>query len=74
MSSIERSKDLIGFLLILQSVCVKNNGAIKVDEEYQKLSTMHSAIGFRQKKSISNFIFVEQVLDRYGSAIGGFRV
>jgi hypothetical protein len=28
MSSIERSKDLIGFLLVLRSICAKNNGAV----------------------------------------------
>jgi hypothetical protein len=47
MSSVEINKDLIGFLLILQSVCAQNNGAIKVDDEYQNLSTMHSAIGVK---------------------------
>jgi hypothetical protein len=43
--------------------------AVKVDDEYQNLSNMHSAIGFRQKKSVSDSAFAEQVLDRYGSAI-----
>jgi hypothetical protein len=69
MSSVEINKDLIGFLLILRSVCAQNNRAIKVDEEYQNLSTMHSAVGFRQEKSVNNSVFAEQVLVHYGSAI-----
>jgi hypothetical protein len=37
--------------------------------EYQNLTTLHSAIGFKQKKTISNSIFAEEVLDRYESAV-----
>jgi hypothetical protein len=68
MTSIKSDKDLVQFLLILRSVCAQNNGAMKVDEEYQNLSTLHSALAFRQKKNVSNSIFAEEVLDRYGSA------
>jgi hypothetical protein len=47
MASIEINKDLVGFLLILRSVCAQNHGAIKVDQEYHILSTLHSAIAYR---------------------------
>jgi hypothetical protein len=46
MASIEVNKDLVGFLSILRSVCAQNHGAIKVDQEYHNLSTLHSAIAF----------------------------
>jgi hypothetical protein len=62
MVLIEKDKDLVQFLLILRSVCAQNNGAMKVDVEYQNLDTLHSAIGFKQKKTISNSIFAEEVL------------
>jgi hypothetical protein len=69
MAAIERDKDLVGLLLVLRSVCAQNNGAIKVDEEYQNLGTLHSAIGYRQKKSVSDAKFADEVADRYGSAM-----
>jgi hypothetical protein len=66
MASVKSSKDLIGFLLILRSVCAQNNGGMKVDEEYQNLITMHSAVSWRQDPKVSNATFVDQVIDRYG--------
>jgi hypothetical protein len=69
MASIKANKDLVGFLLVLRSVCAQNNGAVRVDEEYQNLGTLHSAVGFKQKKSVSDSKFADQVDDRYGSAI-----
>jgi hypothetical protein len=69
MAKVESNKDLVGFLLILRSVCAQNNGAVKVDEEYQNLGTLHSACGFKQAGGVSNAKFADQVIDRYGSAI-----
>jgi hypothetical protein len=69
MALVERKKDLVGFLLILRSVCAQNNNAVKIDEEYQNLHTLHAAVGFKQEKSVSNSKFSHQVIDRYGSAI-----
>jgi hypothetical protein len=69
MALIESSKDIIGFLLSLRYVCAQNNGAVKVDEEYQNLGTLHSACGYKQKKNVSNSKFSDKVNDRYGSAI-----
>jgi hypothetical protein len=34
-----------------------------------KPNSLHSAIGFKQKKTISNSLFAEEVLDRYQSAV-----
>jgi hypothetical protein len=64
MAAIEKDKYLVQFLLVLRSVCAQNNGAVKVDEEYQYLCTLHSAVGFKQKNTISNSDFAEEVLDR----------
>jgi hypothetical protein len=50
-------------------VCAQNNGAVKVDSEFQNLSTLQSAVGFRQKKNISNDKYDEEVTDRNDSAI-----
>jgi hypothetical protein len=69
MTAVEKDKDLVQFLLVLRSVCAQNNGAVKVDEEYQNLHTLHSAVAFKQKNTVSNSDFAEEVLDRYGSAI-----
>jgi hypothetical protein len=69
MVQIESNKDLVQFLCLLRSVCAQNNGAIKVDTEFQNLSTLQSAVGFRQKKNISNDKYAEEVADRYDSAI-----
>jgi hypothetical protein len=69
MASIEKDKDLVQFLLVLRSVCAQNNGTVKVDQEYQKLITLHSAVGFKQENNISNSVFAEEVLDRYKSAL-----
>ena len=69
MASVEIAKDLIGLLLILRSVCAQNKGSVKVDEEYQNLNTLHAAIGYRQKKSVNNTTFGEDLLNRYESAI-----
>jgi hypothetical protein len=64
MAAIEHDKDLVQFLLVLGSVCAQNNGAVKVDEEYQNLCTLHLAVGFKQKNTVSNSDFAEEVLDR----------
>ena len=69
MPAIEANKDLVGLLLVLRSVCAQNNGAVKVDEEYQNLNTLHSAVGYRQRKNISDTKFADEVADRYGSTI-----
>jgi hypothetical protein len=69
MALVDSEKDLVGFLLILRSVCAQNNNAVKIDEEYQNLHTLHSAVGFKQEKTVSNSKFAHQVVDRYGSAI-----
>jgi hypothetical protein len=69
MASIEKDKDLVQFLLVLRSVCAQNNGAVKVDQEYQNLITLHSAVGFKQENNISNAIFADEVTDRYESAM-----
>jgi hypothetical protein len=69
MALVKSTGDLIGLLLILRSVCAQNNGAVKVDEEFQNLNTLHSAVGFKQQKNISNAKFAKQVVDRYESAI-----
>jgi hypothetical protein len=69
MALVESDKDLVGFLLILQLVCAQNNSAVKVDEEYQNLGTLHSACGFKQVNNVSNTKFADQVIDRYGSAV-----
>jgi hypothetical protein len=65
----ESNKDLVLLLLVLRLVCAQNHGAVKVDNEYHNLSTVHSAVGFKQKKSVNNAEFAKEVLDRYGSAI-----
>jgi hypothetical protein len=57
MTLVENNKDLIGFLLILRSVCAQNKGSVKVDEEYQNLGTLHAALAYRQKKSVNNTTF-----------------
>jgi hypothetical protein len=69
MAAIEANKDLVGLLLVVRSVCAQNNGAVKVDEEFQNLCTLHSALGYRQKKNISDVKFADQIADRYGSAV-----
>jgi hypothetical protein len=69
MAPVESNKDLVGFLLILRSVCAQTNGNVKVDQEYQNLHTLHSAVGFKQQNNVDDSKFAKQVLDRYGSAI-----
>jgi hypothetical protein len=69
MANIEINKDLVGLLLVVRSVCAQNNGAVKVDEEFQNLCTLHSALGYKQKKAVSDVKFADQVADRYGSAV-----
>jgi hypothetical protein len=69
MASIGKDKDLVQFLLVLRSVYAQNNGAVKVNQEYQNLITLHSAVGFKQQNNISNSVFAEEVLDRYESAV-----
>jgi hypothetical protein len=69
MALVESTKDLVGFLLILRSVCAQNNASVNADQEYQNLHTLHAAVGFKQEKTVSNANFADQVLDRYGSAI-----
>jgi hypothetical protein len=69
MALVEINKDLVGFLLILRSICAQNKGSVKVDEEYQNLVTLHQALAFRQNKKTNNTTFGENVLSRYESAI-----
>jgi hypothetical protein len=69
MTLAESNKDLIGLLLILRSICAQNKGSVKVDKEYQNLSTLHAALGYRQKKSVNNTTFGEDVLNQYEPAI-----
>jgi hypothetical protein len=69
MALIESNKDLVGLLLVLRAVCAQDNGGIKVDKEYQNLSTLHSAIGYQQKSGDSDHKFAKAVADRYGSAL-----
>jgi hypothetical protein len=69
MTLVENNKDLIGLLLILRSICAQNKGSVKVDEEYQNLNTLHAALGYRQKKSVNNTTFGEDLLNRYESAV-----
>jgi hypothetical protein len=69
MALVESTGDLIGLLLVLRSVCAQNNGAVKVDEEYQNLGTLHSAVAYKQKKNVSNSKYADEVADRYGSTI-----
>jgi hypothetical protein len=69
MALVESSKDLVGFLLILCCVCTQTNGNVKVDQEYQNLHTLHSAVGFKQQNNVDDSKFAKQVLDRHGSAI-----
>jgi hypothetical protein len=69
MAAVEVNKDLVGLLLIVRSVCAQNNGAVKVDEDFQNLCTLHSALGYKQKKNVSDVKFADQIADRYGSAV-----
>jgi hypothetical protein len=69
MSTAERNKDLILLLLILRSVCAQNHGTVKVDEEYKNLCTLHSAVGYKQQKTVRDADFADEILDRYESAI-----
>jgi hypothetical protein len=69
MTMVESNKDLVLLLLVLRSVCAQNHGAMKVDDEYQNLGALHSAIGYRQKKNSSDAAYADEVLDRYGSAL-----
>jgi hypothetical protein len=63
MASVESNKDLIGFLLILQSVCAQNNGGMKVDEEYRNLITIHAAVSWRQDPKVGDAAFADQIKD-----------
>jgi hypothetical protein len=65
----ERNKDLILFLCVLRSVCAQNHGAVKVDEEFKNLGTLHSAVGYKQQKTVTDTDYADEVLDRYESAI-----
>lgn len=69
MASVESDKDLIGFLLILQSMCAQNNGGMKVDEEYRNLITIQAAVSWRQDPKVDDATLADQIKDRYGSAI-----
>jgi hypothetical protein len=69
MALAETNKDLVLLLLVLRSVCAQNHGAVKVDEEFKNLGTLHSAVGFRQVKSVADADYADEVLDRYESAI-----
>jgi hypothetical protein len=69
MAQIESSKNLVQFLCALQSVFAQNNGAVKVDTEFQHTGTFHSAVSYRQKKNVTNDKYTEEVIDRYRLAI-----
>jgi hypothetical protein len=69
MALIESDKDLVGLLLVLRAVCAQDDGSVKVDKEYHNLSTLHSALGYRQKPTDNNHKFAKAVKDRYGSAL-----
>ena len=69
MKKAEDTTNLVLLLLVLRSVCAQNHGAVKVDEEYHNLGSVHTAAGFRQKKTVSNSAFADEVLDRYESSI-----
>jgi hypothetical protein len=69
MKIAEDTTDLVMLLLVLRSVCAQNHGAVKVDEEYHNLGSVHAAVCFRQKKSVSNAAYADEVLDRYESSI-----
>jgi hypothetical protein len=65
----KRDKDLVLLLLVLRSVCAQNHGAVKVDEEFKNLGTLHSAVGFKQINTVADADYADEVLDRYESAI-----
>jgi hypothetical protein len=65
MTAAERNKDLVLLLLILRSVCAQNHGTVKVDEEYKNLCTLHSAVGYKQQKTVTYADYADEVLDRY---------
>jgi hypothetical protein len=69
MSAAERNKDLVLLLLILRSVCAQNHGTVKVDEEYKNLCTLHSAVGYKQQRTVTDADYADEVFDRYESAI-----
>jgi hypothetical protein len=69
MSTAESNKDLVLLLLILRSVCAQNHGTVKVDEEFKNLCTLHSAVGYKQQKTVADADYADEVLDRYESAI-----
>jgi hypothetical protein len=69
MKIAEDTTNLVMLLLVLRSVCAQNHGAVKVDEEYHNLGSVHAAVCFRQKKSVSNAAYADEVLDRYESSI-----
>ena len=63
MASVESDKDLIGFLLILQSMCAQNNGGMKVDEEYRNLITIQAAVSWRQDPKVDDDTSADQIKD-----------
>jgi hypothetical protein len=69
MALVETNKNLVGLLLILRSVCAQNKGNVKFYGEYQNLITLHSALAYKQKKSINNTTFGEDILNRCESAV-----
>jgi hypothetical protein len=69
MAVAESTKDLVILLLVLRSVCAQNHGAVKVDEDFKNLGTLHSAVGFKQIHTVADADFADEVLDRYESAI-----
>jgi hypothetical protein len=50
-------------------VCAQNHGAVKVDEEYKNLCTLHSAVAYKQQKNATDTDYADEVLDRYELAI-----
>jgi hypothetical protein len=63
MALIETNIDLVQFLRVLRSVCAQNNGAVKVDTEFQNYVTLQFTVGYKQKKNVSNAEFSKEVLD-----------
>jgi hypothetical protein len=51
MALVKSKKDLVGFLLILRSICAQNNNTVKVDEEYQNLHTLIMQLSDSNRKS-----------------------
>jgi hypothetical protein len=69
MSTAESDKDLVLLLLVLRLVCAQNHGTVKGNKEFKNLCTLHSAVGYKQQKTVTDADYADEVLDRYESAI-----